>query len=147
MKNSDLILMLIDKSTNAHGKLIGLNNNTRLETKLKIIKETVSNVLEINSYALFTKKLLSEKLKQNQLNNDQIDFLAHLFLAMADIHSQLNKFNTGFKNYNEALLILQWQTQQKELNLSKKKQLEINECITTLKLKMKNRNHNNHLFS
>ncbi len=41
MKNKDLILLLVDKSANAFGTLIGLTEDEKLKTALTIIQDTI----------------------------------------------------------------------------------------------------------
>ncbi|MBI2281127.1 MAG: hypothetical protein HYU68_10625 [Bacteroidetes bacterium] len=136
MNKPDFVLMLIDKSANAYGKLLGLNNSTRLEITLTIIQETVSNIMDIDISLLCSEKLIKEKLKQNLINYDQVRFVIYLLLADADILIQLKQTQFALKKYKIILLLTQWQTQQEVLKNYFEKQLEITELkerIETLK--------------
>lgn len=55
MKNTDLILMLVDKSTNAFGQIHGLSAENKLKKVLSIIQNTIQDTFNINSYYLSKK--------------------------------------------------------------------------------------------
>lgn len=128
MKNKDLILMLIDKSVNAFGELIGLTEDAKLNVTLSIIQDTIKNVFDINSNAL-TPNTIDDILVKDQLDCDQIHLLANLLWTKAEILSKLDRQITSLTNYENTLLLLQWRIQQ----TVEKNQLEKQNKITELK--------------
>lgn len=109
MKNRDLILMLVDKSTNAFGPLIGLAEDAKLKVALTIIQDTISTVFGIDS-VLLTSTALDEILEKDQLEIDQVCLLTDLLWIQADILLELKQPFASLKNYENALQLLQWQT-------------------------------------
>lgn len=67
MKNTDMILMLVDKSTNAFGQILGLSAENKLKKVLSIIQSTIQDTFNINSYYL-SEKTLNDILTKSLLN-------------------------------------------------------------------------------
>lgn len=84
MKNGDLILMVVDKSTNAFGQVLGLTEDAKLKVALTIIQDTIKTAFDINSNELTTKSL-ADILAKDQLDLDQTRLLTNLLWAQADI--------------------------------------------------------------
>jgi len=128
MKNKDLILMLVDKSANAFGTLIGLTEDEKLKAALTIIQDTIKTALGIDSN-LLTSKALADILIKDQLDIDQTRLLTNLLWTQAEILLKLNHPIASQTNYENALLLLQWQTQQ----TAAKNHIEKQNKITELK--------------
>jgi len=109
MKNRELILMLVDKSINAFGQLIGLAEDAKLKVALTIIQDTISTGFGIDS-VLLTSTALEEILEKDQLEIDQVCLLSDLLWIQADILLELKQPFASLKNYENALQLLQWQT-------------------------------------
>ncbi|MDP1744136.1 MAG: hypothetical protein Q8L90_01080 [Bacteroidota bacterium] len=128
MKNKDLILMLINKSTNAFGELIGLTEEAKLKVALSIIQDTSITALGIDPNLLCPKSL-ADILVKDQLDWDQTRLLTNLLWTQAEILLKLNQPIASLTNYENALHLLQWQTQE----TLKNDHLEKQNKITTLK--------------
>lgn len=129
MKNRDLILMLVDKSANAFGELIGLTMDAKLKVAMAIIQDTIKTAFGIDSNQL-TPKVLADILLKNQLDIDQAGLLTSLLWTQAEILLKLKQPIASLKNYENTLHLVQWQTQQS----SKKNHLEKHNNITELKV-------------
>lgn len=128
MKNKDLILLLVDKSANAFGTLIGLTEDTKLIATLTIIQDTIKTAFNIDSKRL-TVKTLADILVKDQLDIDQTRLLTNLLWTQAELLLKLNQPIASLTNYENTLLLIQWQTQQ----TVEKKHLEKQNKITELK--------------
>lgn len=142
MKNRDLILMLVDKSANAFGELIGLTEDVKLKVALTIIQDVIKSAFGIDSN-LLTKKILADILVKNRLDCDQIRLLTNLLWAQAEILFKLKQPNTSLANFENTLQILLWQTQQsiEKNHLEKQNKIaELKAVIETLKPTNKKKN-------
>lgn len=128
MNNRNLILMLVDKSANAFGELIGLTGDTKLKVALTIIQDTIKSTFDIDSN-LLTQKDLADILVKDQLDIDQTRLLTNLLWTQAELLLKLNQPIASLTNYENTLLLIQWQTQQ----TVEKKHLEKQNKITELK--------------
>ena len=128
MKNKDLILMLVDKSNNAFGTLIGLSEEAKLKVTLTIIQDTIKAAFCIDA-KLLTSKALADILVKDQLDIDQTRLLTNLLWTQAELLLKLNQPIASLTNYENTLLLIQWQTQQ----TVEKKHLEKQNKITELK--------------
>ena len=144
MKNKDLILLLIDKSANAFGELIGLTGDAKLKVALTIIQDTIKTALEIDSN-LLTPKELEDILVKNLLDIDQTILLSNLLWIKAKLLLKLNRPIESLTNYENALLVLQWEAQQTvaKKHLEKQNKItELNAVIDELKLTRNKLNYN-----
>ena len=144
MKNKDLILFLIDKSANAFGELIGLTGDAKLKVALTIIQDTIKTALEIDSN-LLTPKELEDILVKNLLDIDQTILLSNLLWIKAKLLLKLNRPIESLTNYENALLVLQWEAQQTvaKKHLEKQNKItELNAVIDELKLTRNKLNYN-----
>lgn len=135
MKNRDLILMLVDKSANAFGELIGLTKDAKLQVALTIIQGIIKSAFGIDSNKL-TPKVLTDILMKDKLDCDQTCLLTNLLWVQAEIQLKLNLPIASLTNYENALHLLHWQTQQtiEKINLEKQNKItEIKAVIETLK--------------
>lgn len=128
MRNKDLILMLINKSTNAFGELIGLTEEAKLKVALSIIRDTTITALGIDP-SLLTPESLADILVKGQLDSDQARLLTNLLWTQAEILLKLKQPNASLTNYENALYLLQWQTRE----TLEKNHLEKQNKITKLK--------------
>ena len=108
MKSGDLILLLIDKSINVHGQVLGLSAETKLNVTVQIIDECIESAFKINRNHL-TSKILAEILEKDQLDFDKTTLLTNLFVAKAETLSKLNKTQASLTQYKNALQLLHWQ--------------------------------------
>jgi len=143
MKNSDLILLLIDKSVNAFGQIIGLTEDAKLNVTLTIVQDTIKIVYGIDSN-LLTSKALEDILISGQIKGDDTLLLTDLLLTQADILLQLRQPNASLTNYENALHLLHWKTQRSVAIIhleSQSKIVALEAIIETLKPKsnMKNK--------
>ncbi|MES2394904.1 MAG: hypothetical protein V4549_02825 [Bacteroidota bacterium] len=124
MKNRNLILMLVDKSANAFGELIGLTEDEKLKVALTIIQGTTKSVFGID-LNLLTSKALAEILLKGELDYDQTCLLTNLMCAQAEILLKLKQPIDSLRYFENALHILQWQTQQtiKKMQLEKQNKI------------------------
>lgn len=139
MENRNLILLLVEKSTNAFGRLIGLTADAKLRITLTIIQNTIQESFNINSNYL-SKKILEDTLSKDQLDTDQTKLLTSLLWLQAEILLKLKKPQESLGQYENALQLLNWQTQQtiKKSNSDiKNKMDELNLIIAVLKPKAK----------
>lgn len=111
MKNRDLILMLIEKSTNAFGEVFGITEMTKLKSALSIIQSTIHDSFGINSSKL-SKNKLSEILEKGVLDLEQGRLLTNLLWAQAEIYFKLKQPQDSLIQYEYALQILHWKAQQ-----------------------------------
>jgi len=142
MKNRDLILMLVDKSANAFGELIGLTEDSKLNVVLTIIQGSIITSFGIDSNKL-TQKALTELLEKDLLNCDQVCLLTNLLWTQAELLLKLKQPVASLKNYENTLHLLQWQTQHTIEKFHLEKQNKINELkavIETLKPNNKKKN-------
>lgn len=135
MKNRDLILMLINNSSNAFGELIGLSEYAKLKIAQIVIKDTIKSTFKINVNKL-TSKELSDMLQKNLFAIDQIHLLTDLIWIQGEIALKLKEPIAGLTNYENALQLLQWQKQNAE-----KTHLEKQNKIIKLKAIIKRLNH------
>ena len=144
MKNKDLILFLIDKSANAFGELIGITEEAKLKVALTIIQDAIKTALEIDSN-LLTPKVLEDILVKNLLDIDQTILLSNLLWIKAKLLLKLNRPIESLTNYENALLVLQWEAQQTvaKKHLEKQNEItELNAAIDELKLTRNKLNYN-----
>lgn len=135
MKNKDLILLLVDKSANAFGTLVGLTEDTKLKVTLTTIQDTIKTAFGIDPN-LLTSKALADILVNDQLDFGQTHLLTNLLWTQAEILLKLNQPIASQTNYENALLLLQWQTQQtiEKKHLEKQNEIvELKTIIETLK--------------
>ncbi len=111
MKNEDLILMLVDKSTNAFGELFGLAQETKFKIALTIIQETIVTAFGINC-VLLTSETLADILEKGRIDIEQSYILTNLLLVQAELLLKSRKSIESLGNYENALQIIQWQTMQ-----------------------------------
>lgn len=111
MKNEDLILMLVDKSVNAFGELIGLSEYTKLKVALTIIQDTIKTAFGIDSFQL-TQKTLEDILIKDLLDYDQRRLLTNLLWTQAEILLKLKTPIASLASYENALYLLRWTAQQ-----------------------------------
>lgn len=131
MKNKDLILLLVDKSANAFGTLMGMTEDTKLKATLSIIQDTIKTAFDIDSN-LLTTKTLSAILVKDQLDIDQARLLSNLLWTQAEILLKLDQPVASLTNYENALLVLQWEAQQAVAKKYLKKQNKITELIAVI---------------
>ncbi|MES2398054.1 MAG: hypothetical protein V4549_18720 [Bacteroidota bacterium] len=111
MKNTELILMLIDKSTNAFGQILGLSAENKLKKVLSIIQSTIQDTFNINSYYL-SEKTLNDILTKSLLDLEQAKLLTSLLCTQAEILLELNQTKDSLIQYKNALQLLYWEGQQ-----------------------------------
>lgn len=133
MKNKDLILTLVDKSTNAFGTLIGLTEDAKLKVALTIIQDTIQATFGIDSN-LLTLKILADILAKDQLDIDQTHLLTNLLWTQAEILLKLNQPIQGLISYENTLHLLQWRTQQSVAKIHLEKQNKITELKAIIEL-------------
>ena len=136
IKNRDLILILIDKSTNAFGKMLGLTEDDKLNTALSITQSTIEDSFDIKSKNL-SEKLLANILSKNLLNFDQAQILTNLLWTQAEILLKLNRPNECITHYEITLQLLKWKVEQpvEYGRLERKnKIIELETIISTLKI-------------
>lgn len=134
MKNSDLILLLVDTSINVHGQVIGLSAETKLRVTAQIIQECIETTFNINTN-LLTSKMLADILAKDQLDLYRTNLLTNLLMAQAETLSKLNKTQASLTQYKNALQLLHWQKQkasEKKHLESKNKIRELETIISTL---------------
>lgn len=135
MKNRDLILMLIEKSTNVFGEVFGITEMTKLNSALSIIQSTIQDSFDINSSKL-SKNKLSEILEKGVLDLEQGRLLTNLLWAQAEIFNKLKQPQDSLRQYENALQILYWKAQQpaEKGRLERKNKIdELKNIIATLK--------------
>jgi hypothetical protein len=115
MKNRNLILMLIEKSTNAFGQVFGITEMTKLKTALGIIQSTIYDSFQINSVDLSQKKL-SGILGKGILDMDQCRLLTNLLWAQAEVFLKLKQPDNSLQHYEYALQLLHWKAEQPSEN-------------------------------
>lgn len=120
--------MLINKSSNAFGELIGLTEEAKLKVALSIIRDTTIAALGIDPN-LLTPMSLSDILVKGQLDCGQARLLTNLLWTQADILLKLKQPIASLTNYENALHLLHWQTKE----TLKKKHLEKQNKINKLK--------------
>lgn len=108
MKNTELILMLIDKSTNAFGQILGLSAENKLKKVLSIIQSTIQGTFNINSYYL-SEKTLNDILTKSLLDLEQAKLLTSLLCTQAEILLELNQTKDSLIQYKNALQLLYWE--------------------------------------
>lgn len=136
MKNRDLILMLINNSSNAFGELIGLSEYAKLKVAQIVIKDTIKTTFNINVNKLTTKEL-SDILLKNLIDIDQIRILTELIWIQGEIALKLKEPLASLTNYENALQLLQWQQQHGTERIHLEKQNK----IIKLKAIIKRLNH------
>lgn len=110
MKNTDMILMLVDKSTNAFGQILGLSAENKLKKVLSIIQSTIQDTFNINSYYL-SEKTLNDILTKSLLDHEQVKLLTSLLCTQAEILLELNQPKDSMIQYKNALQLLHWEQQ------------------------------------
>lgn len=136
MKNRDLILMFVDKSTNAFRQILGLTEEDKLKTALTITQSTIQDSFDINSNEL-SKKSLAVILEKGLLDLGQAQLLTNLHWTKAEILLKLNRPRESMKQYNNALQLLHWKEKQpiKIARSERKNKIsELESIIATLKL-------------
>ncbi|MES2141022.1 MAG: hypothetical protein V4511_15045 [Bacteroidota bacterium] len=135
MKNTNLILMLIDKSTNAFGRIHGISEESKLKKVLSIIHSTIQDTFNINSYYL-SKKTLDDILAKSLLDLEQARQLTSLLCTQAEILFELNQPKDSLIQYKNALQLLNWEEQQPIENDQLKRKNKIMH-LKTIVLRMK----------
>lgn len=134
MKNKDFIVLLVDKSTNVFGQVIGLSADAKLRITINIIQETINDCFGINTHSLNSQSL-AKILTKNTLDLYQSRLIAYLIWTQAEMLLKLNEPEAGLKHFKNALQLLQWQTQQapeKSYLESKNKILKLEKIIANL---------------
>jgi len=134
MKNRDLILLLVDKSINVHGQVLGLSVERKLNVTVQIIRECIETSFNIDTN-LLTSKMLADILAKDQLDLDRTSLLTSLLMAQAETLSKLNETQASLTLYKNALQLLHWQKQKTtaiKLLDSKNKISELETIIATL---------------
>ncbi len=103
--------MLVDKSTNAFGRMLGLSEENKLKKVLSITQSTIQDTFNINSYYL-SEKTLEDILAKNQLDLEQVQALASLLCTQAEILLGLNQPKDSLTLYQSALQLLNWKDRQ-----------------------------------
>lgn len=135
MKNRDLILMLIEKSTNAFRQVFGITEMTKLKSALHIIQSTIQDSFEINSIDL-SQKQLSAILGKSLYDLDQCRMLTNLLWAEAEVLLKLKQPMESLKQYENVLHLLHWKARQPSENgrLERKNKIdELEAIIATIK--------------
>lgn len=139
MKNTDLILMLVDKSTNAFGQILGLSAENKLKKVLSIIQSTIQDTFNINSHYL-SEKTLNDILAKSLLDLEQAQLLTSLLCTQAEILLALNQPKDSLVQYKNALQLLHWEEQQPiERDQLKRKNKIINLETIVSKMKISNK--------
>lgn len=136
MKNKDLILLLVDKSVNAFGQVMGLNEEAKLKIALTIIQNTIQDSFEINSNYL-SGEILADILAKKTLSIDQASLLTNLLWTEAEILLKLRRPQYSLTQYENALQLLHWKAKQsieKDLLERNNKIRELESIIKKLKL-------------
>lgn len=136
MKNTDLILMLVDKSTNAFGQIHGLSAENKLKKVLSIIQNTIQDTFNINSYYL-SKKTLNDILTKSLLDLEQAKLLISLLCTQAEILLELNQPKDSLTQYKNALQLLHWEEQQpieRDQIERKNKIMDLETIVYTMKI-------------
>jgi len=139
MKNRDLILMLIEKSLNAFGNVIGQTQEDKLRTELSITRSAIQDSFKINSNDL-TKKILADILSKMLLTIEQVHQLSDLLWTQAELLLKLNRPQEGLIQFTNVLQLLYWNAEQpaEKGNLDRKNKIkELEALIVTLKLPSK----------
>lgn len=134
MNDSDLILMLINKSTNVFGNILGLSPDAKLKITQRIIQDTIESTFNTVTDGL-TSNLLTDVLVKNKLDIVQTNLLVNLFCIHAEISLQLNQTQVALIQYKNALQVLHWQTHQsieKKQSESKNKISELEAIIASV---------------
>lgn len=122
--------MLIDKSANAFGELIGLTKDTKLKTVLTIIQDTIQSTWGINSIQMTSKELI-DSIVDKKIDIDETHLLASLLWVQAETLSQLKQPVASLSAYENTLQLIQWLA----LNVVQEKNFQKN--ITELKIIIK----------
>lgn len=136
MKNTDLILMLVDKSTNAFGQIHGLSAENKLKKVLSIIQNTIQDTFNINSYYL-SEKTLNDILTKSLLDLEQAKLLISLLCTQAEILLELNQPKDSLTQYKNALQLLHWEEQQpieRDQIERKNKIMDLETIVYTMKI-------------
>lgn len=136
MKNRDLILLLVEKSINAFGQVMGLNEEAKLKIALTIIQNTIQDSFEINSNYL-SGETLAGILAKKTLGIEQASLLTNLLWTEAEILLKLKRPQYSLTQYENALQLLHWKAKQsieKDLLERNNKIRELETIIKKLKL-------------
>lgn len=136
MKNTDLILMLVDKSTNAFGQIHGFSAENKLKKVLSIIQNTIQDTFNINSYYL-SEKTLNDILTKSLLDLEQAKLLISLLCTQAEILLELNQPKDSLTQYKNALQLLHWEEQQpieRDQIERKNKIMDLETIVYTMKI-------------
>lgn len=136
MKNTDLILMLVDKSTNAFGQILGLSTENKLKKVLSIIQSTIQDTFNINSYYL-SEKTLNDILTKSLLDLEQAQLLTGLLCTQAEILLELNQPKDSLIQYKNALQLLHWKELQpieRDRLERKNKIMDLETIVSTMKI-------------
>ena len=136
MKNRDMILLLVEKSINAFGQMMGLNEEAKLKIALTIIQNTIQDSFEINSNYL-SGETLAGILAKKTLGIEQASLLTNLLWTEAEILLKLNRPQYSLTQYENALQLLHWKAKQsieKDLLERNNKIRELETIIKKLKL-------------
>jgi len=139
MENRNLILMLLDKSINAFGRVLGLSEDEKLRTALNITQSTIQDSFNIDSHYL-SKKVLGDILSKDLLNLEQAQLLTNLLWTQAEILFKLNRLDESLVQFKNTLQLLRWKEQQpfEKGQLERKKKInEIEMLIGTFKQETK----------
>lgn len=131
MKNRNLILLLVEKSTNAFGQIIGLSEEKKLRTSLSITQSTIEDTLGINSIDL-SKKTLGDILSKDLLSYEQAYLLTNLLWTQAEILLKLDQPQESLTHYKNALVVLRWKALQPAEKSDLEKKIKINELETVI---------------
>jgi hypothetical protein len=135
MENRNLILMLLEKSINAFGRVLGLSEEDKLKAALLITQSTIQDSFDINSIYL-SEKTLEDILAKTQLNLDQAQLLTNLLWTQAEILLKLNRKEDCLKQYLNTVQLLKWKEKQsfeKGQLERERKIIEIESIIAELK--------------
>lgn len=139
MKNTDLILMLVDKSTNAFGQILGLSAENKLKKILSVIQSTIQDTFNINSYYL-SEKTLNDILTKSLLDIEQTKLLTSLLCTQAEILLELNQPKDSLIQYQNALQLLHWEQQlpiERDQLERKNKIMDLETIVSTMKVNEK----------
>jgi len=143
MKNSNLILKLVDNSINAFGQLLGLTEEEKLNKTLYVIQSTILETFNLDSSILSQEKLAAF-LSKNTFGMEQAQQLTNLLWSQAELLFKLNQKNQSLIHYENALEVMQWKVKQptdKGVSERKNKIIELESIIENLEIEIQNNIH------
>ena len=143
MKNTNLILKLIDNSTDAFGQLLGITEEEKLKKTLYITQSTMVETFNLDLRTL-SKKRFAGILSKNTFNMEQAQQLTNLLWLQAELLFKLNKKGESLMYYKNTLAVLHWKIKQstdREIFERKNKVIELESIIEDFKTS-KILNHN-----